>query len=79
MTTGDYSEDLHELAQSGTGGFLLICVVAAFGAWDRAALGAGGRRGCRRQTLPEARQPGRLAVVELFERFGVLARGRCES
>jgi bile acid:Na+ symporter, BASS family len=27
MTTGDYSEDLHELAQSGTGSFLLISVV----------------------------------------------------
>lgn len=27
MTTGDYSEDLHELAQSGTGAFLLIAVV----------------------------------------------------
>ena len=27
MTTGDYSEDLHELAQSGTGAFLLVAVV----------------------------------------------------
>jgi BASS family bile acid:Na+ symporter len=27
MTTGDYSEDLHELAASGTGAFLLISVV----------------------------------------------------
>jgi BASS family bile acid:Na+ symporter len=28
MTTGDYSEDLHELAGSGTGSFLLISVIA---------------------------------------------------
>jgi BASS family bile acid:Na+ symporter len=27
MTIGDYSEDLHELAQSGTGAFLLVAVV----------------------------------------------------
>ncbi len=27
MTTGDYSEDLHELAQSGSGMFLLVAVV----------------------------------------------------
>ena len=27
MTTGDYSEDLHELAQSGSGSFLLLAVV----------------------------------------------------
>jgi bile acid:Na+ symporter, BASS family len=27
MTTGDYSEDLHELAAGGTGGFLAICVI----------------------------------------------------
>src|SRR5579875_4230497 len=28
MTTGDYSEDLHELANSGTtGGFLTVCVI----------------------------------------------------
>lgn len=27
MTTGDYSEDLHELAAGGTGGFLAVCVV----------------------------------------------------
>jgi BASS family bile acid:Na+ symporter len=27
MTTGDYSEDLHEIAQSGTGAFLLLAVV----------------------------------------------------
>lgn len=27
MTTGDYSEDLHELASSGTGVFLLLCVL----------------------------------------------------
>jgi len=27
MTTGDYSEDLHELAESGTGAFLLIAVI----------------------------------------------------
>ena len=27
MTTGDYSEDLHELAATGTGGFLAACVI----------------------------------------------------
>ena len=27
MTTGDYSEDLHELASSGTGAFLFLCVL----------------------------------------------------
>jgi BASS family bile acid:Na+ symporter len=27
MTTGDYSEDLHELAESGTGSFLAVCVI----------------------------------------------------
>src|SRR3984957_5236000 len=27
MTTGDYSEDLHELAASGTGAFLFLCVL----------------------------------------------------
>ena len=27
MTTGDYSEDLHELASGGTGAFLAICVI----------------------------------------------------
>jgi bile acid:Na+ symporter, BASS family len=27
VTTGDYSEDLHELASSGTGAFLFICVL----------------------------------------------------
>jgi bile acid:Na+ symporter, BASS family len=27
MTTGDYSEDLHELASSGTGVFLILCVL----------------------------------------------------
>jgi bile acid:Na+ symporter, BASS family len=27
MTTGDYSEDLHELASSGTGAFLILCVL----------------------------------------------------
>src|SRR5262249_29218734 len=27
LTTGDYSEDLHELAQGGTGMFLTICVI----------------------------------------------------
>lgn len=27
MTTGDYSEDLHELAAGGTSGFLAICVI----------------------------------------------------
>jgi BASS family bile acid:Na+ symporter len=28
MTTGDYSEDLHELAAGGTGAFLAVCVLA---------------------------------------------------
>jgi BASS family bile acid:Na+ symporter len=28
ITTGDYSEDLHELAAGGTGGFLAVCVLA---------------------------------------------------
>ncbi|HEX7377649.1 MAG TPA: bile acid:sodium symporter [Pirellulales bacterium] len=27
MTTGDYAEDLHELAAGGSGGFLAVCVV----------------------------------------------------
>ncbi len=42
MTTGDYSEDLHELAASGTtGGFLALCVIlpSALGMLTRAAVG----------------------------------------
>jgi BASS family bile acid:Na+ symporter len=41
MTTGDYSEDLHELAAGGTGGFLAVCVVlpSIVGIVLRAALG----------------------------------------
>jgi BASS family bile acid:Na+ symporter len=41
ITTGDYAEDLQELAASGAGGFLGVCVVAPalFGILMRAALG----------------------------------------
>lgn len=41
MTTGDYSEDLHELAAGGTGGFLAVCVVipSLLGMLLHAALG----------------------------------------
>jgi BASS family bile acid:Na+ symporter len=41
MTTGDYSEDLHELAAGGTGGFLAVCVIipSLLGIGLRAALG----------------------------------------
>ncbi len=42
MTTGDYSEDLHELAASGTGGFLAVCVIlpSVLGILLRGAAGA---------------------------------------
>jgi BASS family bile acid:Na+ symporter len=44
MTTGDYSEDLHEMAASGTGGFLAVCVIlpSVLGMLIRGA--AGGER-----------------------------------
>lgn len=38
MTTGDYAEDLHELAAGGTGGFLAVCVLLP------SLLGMAGRR-----------------------------------
>lgn len=43
MTAGDYSEDLHELAQHGTGMFLALCVVlpSMIGIVLRAGLGKG--------------------------------------
>ncbi len=43
MTTGDYSDDLHELAQSGSGAFLLIAVVlpSILGIVLHGALGSG--------------------------------------
>lgn len=42
LTQGDYSEDLHELAATGSGAFVIIAVVipSAFGLALRAALGA---------------------------------------
>ena len=42
MTTGDYSEDLHELAAGGTGGFWAICVIvpSLFGMGVRGLVGA---------------------------------------
>jgi BASS family bile acid:Na+ symporter len=52
MTTGDYSEDLHELAAGGTGGFLAVCVIlpSVLGMLIRGA--AGGERIARvRPTL----------------------------
>jgi BASS family bile acid:Na+ symporter len=41
MTTGDYAEDLHEMAESGTGAFLAVCVVlpSLFGVLVRGAAG----------------------------------------
>jgi BASS family bile acid:Na+ symporter len=41
MTTGDYAEDLHELASGGTGPFLALCVVAPslLGVGVRAGIG----------------------------------------
>ena len=42
MTTGDYSEDLHEMAASGTGSFLAVCVIlpSVLGMLIRGASGA---------------------------------------
>ena len=41
MTSGDYSSDLHELAASGAGGFLAVCVIlpSVLGIASRAVLG----------------------------------------
>lgn len=49
MTTGDYSEDLHELASTGTGSFLAVCVIlpSVLGIVIRGA--AGGERIARRK------------------------------
>ena len=79
MATGDYAEDLHELAAGGTGMFLAVCVLAPslIGIGVRRAVGDARYR--RRQTAPQAGQLGHLAGPELFQRLGFAASGRGRS
>ena len=76
MTTGDYAEDLHELAAGGTGMFLAVCVLAP------SLIGIGVRRGIgdaryrRREAATQADQLRHLAGLELFQRLRVAAPGR---
>ena len=76
MATGDYAEDLHELAAGGTGMFLAFCVLAP------SLIGIGVRRGCRRcpvhrrEAAPQTHQLRHPAGPELFQRLHLAAPGR---
>ena len=86
MTTGDYSEDLHELAGASTGWFLAVSViipVIAGLAVNRLLRARRQGDAAGREAATEAGQLADSAAVELFECGGVAARvggkPRCRS
>ena len=79
MTTGDYSEDLHELAGSDTGWFLLISVIvpSILGILCRQLLGK--ERVAASKANLKIGEFGHPTLSQLLERIGVFAAGDCNS